>query len=98
MIFYKLIITNSSYMNDILYKYLIAPWIPLHRRPVLQKADRWLIAYQRVYYNTPYCLLMTDIVIHTMSPCVPRYCICRYLLPEDKLYYYREYLFEKIGI
>lgn len=76
-------------MNDILYKHLIAPWFAYHERPILQQEDLWLLSHRRAKYSNPYCAFLTDIILHSASPCCPRYCICKYFSMKDKVVYYR---------
>jgi hypothetical protein len=71
-------------MNEYLYRDLIVDWIPYIDRPILQKKDVWLLAYQRVYKNRIYRLLLSDINIHG-GRCDRRFCICRYFTEDDKL-------------
>jgi len=81
-------------MNDILYNYLIEPWIPLYERPILQRRHKWLYAYKKIKKDDDYCCLMTDVILHACDPCNTRYCICRYFFREDKVNYYRNILYD----
>jgi len=70
------------YMNEILYHHLIAPWIPLRTRPVLQKKDVWIFAARQVDCFER-CALLADICIHA-GVCDRRVCICRYFTIDDR--------------
>ena len=74
-------------MNDILYKYLIVPWISVSNRQILQKSEFWLMGPKRILRDTNFHTLLADISIHSGGPC-DRYCICRYFMVSDKLYCY----------
>ena len=76
-------------MNDILYRDLIVPWIPHHERAILNKKDYWLIPIKRIVHDTPFCGLLVDILLHGGTPCLPRFCICRYFFMQDKAYFCR---------
>ena len=71
-------------MNCILYRYLIEPWIPLKDRPILQRRNRWLMAFKRIENQRPYHLLLADICIHH-GVCDRRYCTCQYFDAVDRI-------------
>lgn len=74
-------------MNDIIYEQILVHYIPHIYRPILQKKDLWLLAIQRIQFDSSYASLMTDIMLHTGQPCDMRYCTCKYFFRKDKWYY-----------
>ena len=71
-------------MNNILYKYLIEPWIPMTDRQIVEKRNTWLIPTKRLYNSKKYHILLADICIHN-GICDRRYCVCQYFLNIDKM-------------
>jgi len=70
-------------MNDVLYQHLIANWLPIKSRPILQKKDMWIAACRRAEIQH-WSAFFADICIHTGSACDRRICICKYFSSKDK--------------
>lgn len=77
-------------MNNTIYKDILVSWIPHYKRAVLQQKDWWLLPIKRITYDSKFCNLLVDISLHSGSPCVPRFCICRYFTEQDKAYFCRD--------
>ena len=78
-------------MNDTIYNDIIASWIPHLERPICRRKELWLLALRRSVFNPKFSCLMVDIHLHSGSPCIKRYCICRYFSSQDKIHYYMRY-------
>jgi hypothetical protein len=72
----------DMYMNDVLYRDLVEPWLSLEDRYPVDTVRRWLVG-AHLARNNKRQRLLTDVLIHTGSPCF-RYCICEYFDQEDK--------------
>lgn len=66
-------------LNDYHYYTLICPYIKITNRQICSRRDRHLIADK----NPKKQFLNAIIYLHMCSPCIPRYCICRYFDKAD---------------
>ena len=73
-------------MNDHYYHSHIKHYIEITKRKIISKKDMWLLGIYKLQNNS-YKMLLTNIVIHTGSPCY-RYCTCHFFNNKDKIAYY----------
>jgi hypothetical protein len=68
-------------LNDYYYYTLICPYIDIKDRQICTRRDLHLIADK----NPKKQLLNAIIFLHAGTPCIPRFCICRYFNDEDMI-------------
>lgn len=71
-------------LNDYYYYTLICPYIDVKDRQICSRRDLHLIADK----NPKKQFLNGIIFLHAGTPCIPRFCICRYFNDEDVIHAY----------